>query len=80
LPRMLGLWISSVVRFMDLRYFVVYGVVLRVVLCLRKALDQVYYCGAQDVLHLSYSLSPVVTNYLSQVSLPPNEKQKLSKN
>ncbi len=35
LPRMLGLWISSVVRFMDLRYFVVYGVVLRVVLGLR---------------------------------------------
>ncbi len=29
-----------------------------------------YYRGAQDVLHLRYSLSPVVNDYLSQVSLP----------
>jgi hypothetical protein len=59
---------------MDLRYFVVYGVVLQVVLGLRYALDQVYYRGAQDVLHLSYSLSPVVNDYLSQVSPPMKNK------
>jgi hypothetical protein len=40
-------------------------------------LDQVYYSGAQDVLHLSYSLSPVVNDYLSQVSLPERKTKTL---
>jgi hypothetical protein len=86
---LVGIWIAQNAGVVDFPSGEVYGFAIFCglwcgfktggVLGLRLALDQVYYSGARDVLHLSYSLSPVVNDYLSQVSLP-NEKQKLSKN